>query len=772
MQNMKLSRLHSALEGADRVNRALDAIRGPAPAADEPLVEQTGGTLDEFTTFLPLITDHGNGTQQVETEAANLAPNARIELRINKDGIYRVTHQDFLDANIDLTGVTSAYLALTNQGEPVRMRVVAPATSWGPVNGGEPFIEFVGEALDTLYTETNVYVLQVDRTKAFRIFTNRQAPDMNDAAPDYYMETLHSETNRTYSPDSKVDDPWYDRHVLTDSSAAKTISFTVRGVDNLVPNAATSTLDAIVWTIKSFSHPVTISLNNTEVINTSFAGAVEQVLSGTLPNGLLRNGNNSVKLTLGAAPTNQIDLLYTEAFEITFPRAFVATDNSLHFSGDSSRYEVDGFQSSEVVAYAQYRNRLWRLEDVVVNESGDNFAANVAGWGGEADYWLSTTPALLRPDISPAQALANITNGTPNFLIISHPLFIPQLDSFVQARTDQGYTVLVVDVEDVYENYSYGIFDANAIHAYTQHAINEMGVEYILLVGGDTVAYRDDTPSPTSANPDPNPDISYIPSLYRAGHPDNSFVAMDPLFADSDDDGVPDAALGRLPVRSTTEMGIVISKILAHDARTFQKTAVFAADEADPGLSYGALSDNFITQYPNDWTTERAYVDDVGVANARTVLLNAMNSGYSLVNYLGHSGPDRWTFVGLLTQTDVSDLTNQGNPFITVQWGCYNSWFQSTTSSSNRLIHNFLTLGDYGAAAAMGSIALTYVSSDIRLSNALTPKLSQTGITIGDALLQAKQEVAQTVNPPAGMTPLPDVILGWTLMGDPTMQVR
>ena len=760
------------IEGANRVNRALDAIRGPAPAPDEPLVEQTGGTLDEFTTFLPLITDHGDGTQKVEAEATNLAPDARIELRVDKDGIYRVTHQDFLDANIDLTGVTSAYLALTDQGEPVRMRVVAPATSWGPVNGGEPFIEFVGKALDTLYTQTNVYVLQVDRTKAFRVFTNQRAPSMNDAAPEYYMAALHSEENNTYSPDSRVSDPWYHKHVLTDSSSPKTMTFTVRGVDNLVPNVATSTLDAIVWTIKSFSHPVTVSLNGTEVINTSFSGSVEKVLSTTLPNGLLQNGNNSISMTLGAAPTNQLDLLYAEAFDITFPRAFAATDDNLHFSGDSSRYRVDGFQSSEMVAYSQYRNRLWRLDDIVVSGSAGDFAANIAGWGAEADYWVTAATALMTPEIAAAQVPTDITVGTPNFLIISHPLFIPQLDAFVQARTAQGYSILVVNVEDIYENYSYGVFDANAIHAYTQYAINEMGVEYILLVGGDTVAYRDDTPSPTNANPDPDPDISYIPSLYRAGHPDNNFVAMDPLFADSDDDGVPDAALGRFPVRSTAEMTVVINKILAHDARAVQKTAVFAADEADPGLSYGDLSDNFILQYPNDWTTDRAYVDDAGVAPARTVLFNAMNSGYSLINYLGHSGPDRWTFVGLLTQSDLATLTNQGNPFITVQWGCYNSWFQSTTRSSNRLVHNFLTMGDYGAVAAMGSIALTYVSSDVRLSNALTPKLSVPGITIGDALLQAKREVAQTVNPPTGTTPLPDVILGWTLMGDPTMQVR
>ena len=81
----------------------------------------------------------------------------------------------------------------------------------------------------------------------------------------------------------------------------------------------------------------------------------------------------------------------------------------------------------------------------------------------------------------------------------------------------------MVNVEDIYAQFNYSIFDANAIHAYTQHAINNMGVRYILLVGGDTVDYR---------GYKAYGDIPFIPALFRAAHSLNEFVAVDPLYAD------------------------------------------------------------------------------------------------------------------------------------------------------------------------------------------------------------------------------------------------
>ena len=53
-----------------------------------------------------------------------------------------------------------------------------------------------------------------------------------------------------------------------------------------------------------------------------------------------------------------------------------------------------------------------------------------------------------------------------------------------------------------------------------------------------------------------------------------------------------------------------------------------------------------------------------------------------------------------------------------------------------------------------------------QLSEALLPLLVSPGVTIGDAMVEAKQEVA--LQHPEAV----DVLLGWTLLGDPGMKVE
>ena len=103
-----------------------------------------------------------------------------VNLLVQEEGIYRVTYDDIAAKGIDLSGVPSAYLALTNMGEPVRIRMMsAPNVQGRPTWGPGAYFEFIGEGIETLYTKDNVYVLQVDRSKAFRTFRNMRKPNRN-----------------------------------------------------------------------------------------------------------------------------------------------------------------------------------------------------------------------------------------------------------------------------------------------------------------------------------------------------------------------------------------------------------------------------------------------------------------------------------------------------------------------------------------------------------------------------------------------------------------
>ena len=78
--------------------------------------------------------------------------------------------------------------------------------------------------------------------------------------------------------------------------------------------------------------------------------------------------------------------------------------------------------------------------------------------------------------------------------------------TLVQARKAQGLTVNVVDVNDLYAKYSYGVFDPQALRT-TSVCPQNLGTQYVLLVGGDTYDYRNYLGMNS---------ISFIPSLYIA----------------------------------------------------------------------------------------------------------------------------------------------------------------------------------------------------------------------------------------------------------------
>ena len=46
------------------------------------------------------------------------------------------------------------------------------------------------------------------------------------------------------------------------------------------------------------------------------------------------------------------------------------------------------------------------------------------------------------------------------------------------------------------------------------------------------------------------------------------------MYADADNDGVPDLAIGRFPVRTTAELDTLVAKTLAYAAKSYGRTAV------------------------------------------------------------------------------------------------------------------------------------------------------------------------------------------------------
>ncbi len=674
-------------------------------------------------------------------------------LRVSRDGLHRVTHEALLAGGVDLTGVPLQHLALSSRGEPVAIRVEGRGR-FGP----GAFIEFVGEALDTLYTGTNVYTLRVDRAAALRAGRDRRPPRPGASTPAHYLATTRVEENRQYHFASPVGDPWYDTRLLAISGPVEA-TFDLE-MEGYLPAAGPVQLELSLWGVTDFpqapDHHLLVDVNGVTLADEWFDGLVGHPLSLEVPDALLEPTGNWLTLRLPHDTGARYDLVNYDHYRITYPRRFEAEEGRLRFAAAAEAFRVENLPSAEVVVYRAAGGEVELVERVEVEARPGGYSARFAGSKSEATHYLSAVEALLVPDIEPGRPAVDITTGEAELLIVSHPDFIAGLEPLVAARRAEGYAVRVVDVEDVYARFGHGIFDPEAIRAYLAHAHEAMGTGYVLLVGGDTYDYRDHLGHGS---------ISFLPSLYAQTGEIVRYAPVDPLYGDVDGDAVPDLAIGRLPVRTPAELESVIDKTLAYEAASYRGSATFAADVYDgsSGTSFSTLSDEFIGLLPAGWMVERAYIDELGLGGARQSLVDGIHGGTGLTSYFGHSGLSVWSFLGLFRSADAVQLENSGRPTVVTQWGCWNTYYVSP--SYDTLGHALLLSGDRGAAAVLGASTLTQIASEQLLGAHFMPRLTTPGATLGAALLEAKRQLA------AAYPDLADVILGWTLLGDPTLQV-
>ncbi|RME07085.1 MAG: hypothetical protein D6812_00695, partial [Deltaproteobacteria bacterium] len=356
--------------------------------------------------------------------------------------------------------------------------------------------------------------------------------------------------------------------------------------------------------------------------------------------GLLQEGSNRLTLTLPADTGARWDLIYLDAFGVKYPRAFVAKGGMLHFSAEGKAFRVENLPSPEVVVYRRAKDEIVRLEALQLEALDGDFAVRFAGTGTPADYWVVSQDALLTPKFRAPRPSVDLLGGQADYLIISHPDFLEGLAPLVEAREKEGFHVKLVDVEDVYARFGGGIFGPEAIERYITEAVRELGVEYVLLVGGDSYDYLDHLGQGA---------ISFLPTIYLSAGEIVSFAPSDTAYAFIDGDGKPDVAIGRFPVRTNEELASMIEKTLTYDAKGYARKAVFAADARDSASSFAQASDDFVEILPGDWDFTRIYLDDLDVESAQADLLSAIEGGVALTSYFGHSSMTSWSYKGLFT---------------------------------------------------------------------------------------------------------------------------
>ena len=310
----------------------------------------------------------------------------------------------------------------------------------------------------------------------------------------------------------------------------------------------------------------------------------------------------------------------------------------------------------------------------------------------------------------------------------------------------------VVDVEDVYDEFAFGAKTPWALRDFLVWASQQWQTSprFVLLVGDASFDARNYLAFGEG---------DWVPTRLV----ETTFLetASDDWFVDFDSDGVPELAVGRLPVSTAVEADTVVAKIVAYEEEpeaAWRQEVLLVADEPDSFTDFEQASSELKALLSAELTVGEIYRGQSG-ATAKTELLAKLNQGQLLVNYLGHGSVEVWNG-DLFTSDDARALTNGSRLPFFVNLTCLNGLFHDLFTES--LAETLLKADEGGAVAVWASSALTTPEGQLQANRELFRLLSQQeGPSLGEAMARAKAAVSD-----------PDVRRSLIFFGDPLTTIR
>ena len=397
----------------------------------------------------------------------------------------------------------------------------------------------------------------------------------------------------------------------------------------------------------------------------------------------------------------------------------------------------------------------------VLRPQGNQLSLRYTSGDGQGLVYLRSLDLQIPLETSPESVAYTLGTYDPRlpgaegveYLIVTHAAFQAQADRVASLKRAQGYRTAVVDVERAYDRFSGGIFEANAIRELVRHYARAGALRYVLLVGDDTFDYHDYARLGA---------VSYVPSLLAW---DGEFgrIPSENRYADTDDDGQPDVAIGRLPVQTAEEADVVVEKIARQGALVGGRRHLAALDDQAPGDNSfrdeaGVLAASLPPSAQLRFTDVAA-----GVAAARAELRDGFGRS-DVVHYFGHGGPEVWADESLLSVDDVPDLP-AASPAAPVlfAWACESQWYQYIFGPT--IDEALLLKPGGGVSAALGPVGISSPALQRRLAERVYRGLFERGLTLGEAVRRAK---AETLAADPAARPVVD---GFGLIGDPSLRL-
>jgi len=319
-----------------------------------------------------------------------------------------------------------------------------------------------------------------------------------------------------------------------------------------------------------------------------------------------------------------------------------------------------------------------------------------------------------------------------DLIIITPERFVSQLEGYSQYRESQsGIEVKIVALENIIDQFSYGLYDPAAIRDYLRFAymnFPEPAPGAVLLVGDASYDYEDNLSTGTANYLPP-----FIHELDNTAADDNYVYFGDYGLLDGDSsyydgDYGYDMMISRWPVRTSTELGTIIDKVRSYEASTnfgtWRTTITLVADDeyGDGGRYEGLIHTSQTTMLEQDhlppafrrnkiYCWEYPFNSERAKPDVNEAIVKSLNEGTLLINYVGHGNPETWAHERIfLKAVEVPQLTNADRLSLFFAASCSIGFFDDPGREG--MAEELLRMSAGGAIGVVAATRLVYAGDN------------------------------------------------------------
>lgn len=690
-------------------------------------------------------------TQQVAdpvTHRTVISQPGVVRIGVKREGIHRISRAQLQAGGFNVNTDSSLWQLYV---EGVQQAMI--------IGGNGDYIEFYGKGTDLPETDTRQYYLLNGASPGKRMETRVARRGTSSVVSQGYSQTFikKERTNYVDDVDNGEVENYFGRAI---GGAFTTINFNLSGVDTTSPTSRFF----VQYMGYSFEfHIVEMLLNDVALapIGGPPNGPQGEGTFGAeyeIPTSLIHDGANTLKVRA----TGPSDFIFFDQFQISYNRKYLADQNKLAFYTPNYRTaRLGGFSSADVRVFDVTRDgEPVLMTNLTFTQNGGTFGTEMPAARGRSFFAAEASSLISDVTITPNNPeLVGIPTNGADLVIVYYKDFLPQAQAWANYRLSvepQGFTVKLIEVSELYDEFNYGTAGAAGLQSFFQYAYNSWQIrpKYALLIG-DASADPRNYENLGNWNMVPSKMVSAI----------FSETASDDSLTDFDNDSLAEIPIGRIASRDAAGITTVLNKVIHWESQggaSLSRGALFAYDFPS-GYDFDAMSHLIAAELPDTMPKTFVYRGEV---NANTNLINAMNAGKYIVNYSGHGTTGSWggnpVFFNLFSVANLEDDPN--DPAVYTMLTCLNGAFHYLRNES---FGEFLTkANNRGAVAAWASTGLTLANIQEPMAVHFYGKIADGDMPrLGDMIRDSKAVLGEE----AGGT---DVRRSWALIGDPMLKVR